>query len=745
MPPKSIEERRITGNKRRIDDVVSELREWNIEVVKNDGDGDNDDAMCVICQGIALEPTQLPCSHLFCIKCITQVLSIERKCPSCRAEVSSITPILPLKTANLLAYRVIFMKLRVRCPVHVHDGCDWSGAYSDMSDHVSGSCRYIRIRCGACGMAIPRKDQEQHTSVCEQRKSTCIDCGAIMKYDLLPSHIKNECPASIVTCTQAYMHGRKGCGEIMIRKSLAAHRRLHCINREIFCPYARWGCSQRGLALDTISVHLTTNLHHHLRLITEMLERLPIISKKLGRMPEPSPDIPEKIETISSFLPIDNADCVPNKSSLTRRAAASSDDDHNAAAANNTDPARRDEIKVTDIVRRDEIKTESETRTRDSQLLALIPSTLASLVEQSSSIPSTIETKTEAKTQEAIEAKTEAKTQEARERSRDEEEEARIFSTIAWQSELKAEESGHLDSETWLLFPSAMTQDSDDHHVAFLVPIKDSMNIATRRLKVPGDERSRMFPGLCLSDDGRKLWVVGGSFAKIVNGVRVGTILTNSVWCYDTMLDKWHHEPDLPVPVCGCALVSKREELYVFGGTESSEYSPGTQRSWVLLNRNGQKAWKREHDLPYPCESAIGCMLGERVCLVGGKSPTFRSMNVLGSYGWTDIDTVSFDHDCMVALLMNFTLYSVTEHNGLRFMDSDGWKGIGTWHKIDSDSIISARFTQSQRITIITSSFYDGAYTAHHINTVSGDRDSHKLLVARNSETQANGEFEKDN
>lgn len=282
-----------------------------------------------------------------------------------------------------------------------------------------------------------------------------------------------------------------------------------------------------------------------------------------------------------------------------------------------------------------------------------------------------------------------------------------------------------------------MRGDIKDHHVAFLVPDKNRTTSTIRRLRVPGDERSRMFPGLCVSDDGRKLWVAGGSFAeRTSDGVRVGTRLTNSVWCYDMTLDKWHREPDLPIPVCGCALVSKGDELYVFGGTESPTYKPHTRHSWVLDYRHEKREWRRESDLPRPCDNAVGINLGGFVALVGGDSDLFKEIHYRTSDGWETRGMISFQYGCRLALALSYFhdgIYSITTDGLYQSHRSGDWQRVGKWEMgYRTFLTCSARVTQRHTITVIvvgSDHTIDSNYIAYDINTNDGTYVSYKLSV----------------
>lgn len=44
---------------------------------------------CAVCFGILVESALLPCRHRFCIQCTKDIMSRNRLCPLCRAEIPS--------------------------------------------------------------------------------------------------------------------------------------------------------------------------------------------------------------------------------------------------------------------------------------------------------------------------------------------------------------------------------------------------------------------------------------------------------------------------------------------------------------------------------------------------------------------------------------------------------------------------------------------------------------------------------
>lgn len=65
---------------------------------------------CAVCADLYVDPVLAPCSHSFCRTCITRAISVNQRCPLCRAEIPS-----PAMLHANLSLAALVGELRVAC------------------------------------------------------------------------------------------------------------------------------------------------------------------------------------------------------------------------------------------------------------------------------------------------------------------------------------------------------------------------------------------------------------------------------------------------------------------------------------------------------------------------------------------------------------------------------------------------------------------------------------------------------
>ncbi|CAB9526757.1 DnaJ homolog subfamily C member 7 [Seminavis robusta] len=171
------------------------------------------DFICVICQQVvdldALVTT--PCSHCFCNQCLTEWVdrtsnnvvddrlpypygssSAAPRCPTCSHDIlyshnvqaskyaammigKNTVTVQPLQTCQPLAYRVL-KKIKVNCPLGSRVGCQWSGDYGDLKDHLLSKTAHddCEIPVGSLPTTSPAKEsaskQSSTSAIIEQER-----------------------------------------------------------------------------------------------------------------------------------------------------------------------------------------------------------------------------------------------------------------------------------------------------------------------------------------------------------------------------------------------------------------------------------------------------------------------------------------------------------------------------------------------------------------------------------------------
>jgi hypothetical protein len=115
-----------------------------------------DEFVCAVCHDVCLEPVQLPCQHLFCIKCISGAVSARShqqsgaaQCPVCRQSFHGEDVAVSRPIWNFLG------KLQVACEFSIN-GCSAVHAVHD-AEHHAGGCPFRPLKCRWCPQV--RKNQ----------------------------------------------------------------------------------------------------------------------------------------------------------------------------------------------------------------------------------------------------------------------------------------------------------------------------------------------------------------------------------------------------------------------------------------------------------------------------------------------------------------------------------------------------------------------------------------------------------
>ena len=110
------------------------------------------DYKCIICENIPSPENAyeaLCCPIIFCKSCLLRWIYQNPKCPLCKKTMHNETKyIRQIKEGNKLFYKM-FQKFKIKCPY----GCDWSGIWADLDNHLLScekgvrQCKFKDIGC----------------------------------------------------------------------------------------------------------------------------------------------------------------------------------------------------------------------------------------------------------------------------------------------------------------------------------------------------------------------------------------------------------------------------------------------------------------------------------------------------------------------------------------------------------------------------------------------------------------------
>ncbi|XP_011822423.1 PREDICTED: RING finger protein 151 [Mandrillus leucophaeus] len=132
--------------------------------------------VCSVCHGVLKRPARLPCSHIFCKKCIFQWLARQKTCPCCRKEVKR------KKIVRVNKLRKTIGRLEVKCK-NANAGCIVTCPLAHRKGHQD-SCPFELMACPneGCTSRVPRGALAEHRQHCQQgSQQRCpLGCGATL-------------------------------------------------------------------------------------------------------------------------------------------------------------------------------------------------------------------------------------------------------------------------------------------------------------------------------------------------------------------------------------------------------------------------------------------------------------------------------------------------------------------------------------------------------------------------------------
>ncbi|KAM8777551.1 RING finger protein 151 [Rhynchonycteris naso] len=136
----------------------------------------NSNFLCSVCHGVLRRPVRLPCSHIFCKKCILRWLARQTTCPCCRKEVKR------KKMAHMNKLQKTIGRLEVKCK-NAETGCLVTCPLAHRRGHQN-SCPFELIVCPneGCMTRMPRGALAEHRQHCQRdtRQRCALGCGATL-------------------------------------------------------------------------------------------------------------------------------------------------------------------------------------------------------------------------------------------------------------------------------------------------------------------------------------------------------------------------------------------------------------------------------------------------------------------------------------------------------------------------------------------------------------------------------------
>merc|ERR1712023_557276 len=132
-------------------------------------------------------------------------------------------------------------------------------------------CRTSLKENGFTELKLIKESRFLHESINDIKVQCPMGCGAAVKFDMLKSHVRNDCAKTIVLCkhgsclyhsnrSQIAAHEKScgeatvlcACGENVKLKMEPEHKKLHCPLAKVKCEF----CGQEGLSRSDLQAHL---------------------------------------------------------------------------------------------------------------------------------------------------------------------------------------------------------------------------------------------------------------------------------------------------------------------------------------------------------------------------------------------------------------------------------------------------------------------------------------------------------
>jgi hypothetical protein len=211
--------------------------------------------ICPVCLGILQDASTDICGHVFCHKCLKNIMDSTSRCPCTNLTFNNTT------ITKIPAMQNLINETQVRC---LNTACQWIGKLEGLRRHIEVECMQVRIQCSNAGCSIfeVAKNISEHEDACAfklKRCNLCTEYTVSMNFEKHPE----TCQGILITCP-------KDCGASFPRKESDIHNKTDCPNVYITCDF---GCEKEFLRRD-YAKHLNDNEKIHLLLASKLINDL---------------------------------------------------------------------------------------------------------------------------------------------------------------------------------------------------------------------------------------------------------------------------------------------------------------------------------------------------------------------------------------------------------------------------------------------------------------------------------------
>lgn len=141
---------------------------------------------------------------------------------------------------------------------------------------------------------------------------------------------------------------------------------------------------------------------------------------------------------------------------------------------------------------------------------------------------------------------------------------------------------------------------------------------------------------------------------------------SSAVYAFDTKMEKWIKETDLPTFVWGAEAHSIGNEIYIIGGykVRADDYIAGDRSELIQIYNTETKAWSSGESIPSLRISATVSVHGNKIYLVGGSLEESGRTNQVDVYNtatnsWSEATSLPLEIDRLSSVTIGDAIYTL--------------------------------------------------------------------------------------